>query len=624
MAKNHGIEGWKRFAKIFNDTKKYPTSADVAVALNISYQTIRNKAAILRALHEKAPDLYPACIERGNNKAQVRVQKAPEEAAQERAEAVAAEIDELITGSKYPVINPEAIQVEGTLVRKYDREGGDYILREGPPRTWMTDKPRVAPIKDCRNKKFIFTGAQNDSDPHPIWENLKAYAKKIGAKLVVGPVTYEMSWFKENAASSRTYADELKPHLCFGELKVGEQFVFCGEMNTIPTASQPISDLVTYSGGRWAVFPHAKRQLKTVPTTDPNKMPHQVMTTGFCTVPKVIPRKAGIKSIFHHVVGAVIVEFDGDGRIFPRHISGDRETGAFYDLDAYVIDGKVTYPKATTVKSIVFPDLHERKMGPQNALACFGFDIKTRKVVTKNNVLDKLRPQDVLFHDIYDNETRNHHNEGDNAMDYELAYRGRSGVLKEMMGSATFLVAMRRNGTTFWVVESNHDLALERYVREGRYRNDGENIRLGLQLEDAYLGYREKVAEALDAHKSPPKFSVLEHAVRNIAAPGALDHVRWIYDGQSHTIDGIECGHHGFRGANGAKGTVNGFAKLGKKMSIGDKHTPEINEGVYVAGAMELQHGYNKGPSGWMPTMIVQYLDGKRTLVTLQDGKFRA
>ena len=59
-------------------------------------------------------------------------------------------------------------------------------------------------------------------------------------------------------------------------------------------------------------------------------------------------------------------------------------------------------------------------------------------------------------------------------------------------------------------------------------------------------------------------------------------------------------------------------------MSIGDKHSPEINEGVYVDGCTELQHGYNKGPSGWAVSLIVQYLDGKRTLLTLQHGKFCA
>jgi hypothetical protein len=111
--------------------------------------------------------------------------------------------------------------------------------------------------------------------------------------------------------------------------------------------------------------------------------------------------------------------------------------------------------------------------------------------------------------------------------------------------------------------------------------------------------------------------------VRSIE-PKTLDHATWRYDGKSFLIDDVECGHHGFRGANGAQGSVSGYARMGRKMSIGDKHSPEINEGVYVAGVMELQQGYNKGPSGWAVSVICQYDDGKRALITLQNGKFRA
>jgi hypothetical protein len=59
-------------------------------------------------------------------------------------------------------------------------------------------------------------------------------------------------------------------------------------------------------------------------------------------------------------------------------------------------------------------------------------------------------------------------------------------------------------------------------------------------------------------------------------------------------------------------------------MSIGDKHTPEIMDGVYCAGCMKLSHGYNKGPSSWAIAHIVQYANGKRSIITLQSGKWRA
>ncbi|MEY9435954.1 hypothetical protein [Bradyrhizobium elkanii] len=237
-----------------------------------------------------------------------------------RARTLSAEVTQLITQSKYPVINPEAVIVDTPMLRSWSAKHRRYVEKEGRPRTWMVETLRVAPYRDPRGKNFIFTGAQNDALLHEeFWVNLKAYAAYIDAEIIVGPWTYETQWWAENDPQARTYAPELTEHLCFGQMKIGSNFVFCGEMNTLPTASQPISDLVTYSRGRWAVFPHAKRQLKSVPSNDPNVQAHQVMTSGACTRPKIIPRKAGVKSLFHQVVGATVVQFDEDGDVFlPR------------------------------------------------------------------------------------------------------------------------------------------------------------------------------------------------------------------------------------------------------------------------------------------------------------------
>ncbi|KOX53834.1 hypothetical protein ADL19_14755 [Streptomyces purpurogeneiscleroticus] len=134
-------------------------------------------------------------------------------------------------------------------------------------------------------------------------------------------------------------------------------------------------------------------------------------------------------------------------------------------------------------------------------------------------------------------------------------------------------------------------------------------------------GERE-AGEALDRGEAPAHFSLLEAGVRLTQAE--VDGVRWAYDNSSFLVDGIEHAHHGFRGVNGSKGTVQGFARTGRKLSIGDKHSPEINEGVYVAGALALQMGYNKGPSSWGVACIVQYPDGNRSIITLQRGRWRA
>lgn len=604
---------WKDFAETYNDVSSFPTLRDVADRLGLAYNTVKNKAKILRNLARDGHDAPVIISRQGSHNDAPEEKETPQDHANKRAVSLAAEVRNLLQSSNYPVINPDAIVVNSHLSRRYSRRTGSYELAESTPRTWLSDTLRVEPIKDARNRRFLFTGAQNDAAVHDgFWINLNAYAQAINAEIIVGPWTYETQWWSENNTLARAYDDRLHDHLCFGQMAIGDQFVFCGEMNTLPTANKPISDLVIYSRGRWAVFPHAKLQLKSVPSTDPHLQAHQVMTTGACTKPQVIPRKAGVKSIFHHVIGATIVEFDGDGDIFCRQINAS-EDGSFYDLDTFVKEGRVT--RGHAVKAMICGDVHVRKIDPKNKRAVFD--------TNPGSMISTLKPKQLFLHDLHDHESRNHHHVGDNAYSYEMAIRKRDNVLDEVSEAADFLVSVQRPDMIIRVVESNHDLALERYVREGRYRNDGVNIRTGLQLEDAYLEWREKVAHALDAQKTPPHFSLLEYAIRRLRGD-ELETVKWVYDGESYLMDGVECGHHGFRGSNGARGSVIGFAMIGRKMSIGDKHSPEILDGVYVAGVMQLQMGYNKGPSSWAVANIIHYANGKRALVTLQNGKWRA
>lgn len=610
----------QRFAEVYNDLEKFPNLMDVALELDISYQTVRNYSCLLRA-RAKRGEAVPTLTDRKVTAKEKGPQLSARDHAMKRADRLRESCHELITSSRYPVVNPEAMIVESTVNIVYERISGAHGEKETTPRTWLSDTLRVEHVSDPRGRRFIFTGAQNDADVHEdFFENLKAYADHLDADIVVGPWTYETQWWSENNPASRLYDPALQEYLCFGQMAIGDQFVFAGEMNTLPTAARPISDLTTYSRGRWAVFPHSKLQLKSIPSTDPNVQAHQVMTTGAVTRPKVIPRKVGVKSIFHHIIGATIVEFDQDGDIFCRQINAD-EDGSFYDLDRFVSHGKVS--EGHRIEALVAGDIHLRKIDRGNALATFGFDPADHKVTVAGSLIDQLQPRQLLLHDLFDNESRNHHHVNDNAYSYEMAIRCRESVFEEVWDGANFLTALRGLTDNVTVIDSNHDLALERYVREGRYRNDGINIKYGLKLELAYLDAREEQANALESGDPVPTFSLLEWAMRDHAG-AAIDHVDWVHDGQSYLIDDVECGNHGFRGANGARGTVSGFARLGRKMTIADKHSPEILDGVYVAGCMNLRHGYNKGPSGWAVAHVVQYANGKRALITLQNGKWRA
>ena len=54
-----------QFAKVFNDTEKYPTIDDVAEALNIAPKTVKNKASILRKRKERGEDVPEVVLRHG-------------------------------------------------------------------------------------------------------------------------------------------------------------------------------------------------------------------------------------------------------------------------------------------------------------------------------------------------------------------------------------------------------------------------------------------------------------------------------------------------------------------------------------------------------------------------------
>jgi len=67
------------------------------------------------------------------------------------------------------------------------------------------------------------------------------------------------------------------------------------------------------------------------------------------------------------------------------------------------------------------------------------------------------------------------------------------------------------------------------------------------------------------------------------------------------------------------------LSKIGRRANTGHTHTAQIIDGLFVAGTMtRLRLDYVKGPSSWSHSLIVTYPNGKRTIVTCFNGKWRA
>lgn len=465
-------------------------------------------------------------------------------------------------------------------------------------------------------QRWLLTAAQDDTGMHlPFWQNLQAYARHIGAEVRVGGFTYQKGLFEDHASRSAVFAPEVQPFLDHENAELGG-LLWAAKMNILPTAGNPLSGLHTFSQGRWAVYPHAKVQLVSVPTR-PGLPAAHVMTTGCCTVPNYIQKKAGQKAEFHHSIGGVIVEVDEAGRIFARHI-GAAADGSFQDLTTRVANGRVS--EGHPIEHATWGDIHREKMDPVVARTVFGLDLDSEAVHPEGCVLDVLRPRAQSFHDLLDFQTRNHHRRGDHHFGAAMLAAGTNSVEAEVAAAARFLRQSFRPWCTSVVAASNHHDALTRWLREADPRQDAANARYWCELNAQMLARIEATEAGFDVFR----WAMARHD------PQLLADIVFVPRGGSFMVcedsGGIEVGMHGDEGPNGARGNPSNLIRVATRMNIGHGHSPAWQDGVLMAGLFGLfDQGYNNTAlSAWSHSFIATMANGKRQLVTMQDGKWWA
>lgn len=466
----------------------------------------------------------------------------------------------------------------------------------------------AAAIRKGEVRRWLLTAAQDDTDVHlRFWSNLQAYARHIGAEIVVGGFTYNHALYTDHETRTAQFAREVEPHLRFDPMDCGP-VLFCAEMNTLPTAVRPLSGLTTYSQGRTAVFPHAKLAFESVPAM-PGKFVPSVMTTGACTVPNYVKKKAGLKAEFHHVLGATVVEADDQGHAWCRQISATSD-GAFQDLDTIVRAGRIS--SGNRVKAVTFGDIHIPSLADDVFASLWGRQ--------GGSLIEVLRPEYQFIHDLMSFEMASRHVDGDPIHRAKMAAAGHSGIRWQVREGAKFLRAIERETCRTVMIESNHDDRLMQWARKDVDRMDTGNAEY---WHECNLELLRSIREGREG------FNLCRWALKQEDAR-ELEGIDFVPMGGSFVIcqdsGGIECGMHGHQGPNGSRGTAVGLAKMGTRLTIADKHSPQILDGVYIAGMTgDLDQGYNNSPSSWQRSHVITYANGKRTLITqTPDARWRA
>jgi hypothetical protein len=471
--------------------------------------------------------------------------------------------------------------------------------------------------------RYIFTCAQSNTKLHDwTWRNLVALAEHYGARIHVSRFTYKKEAYGSKAVKpgkGATAADKadlwydkrIEPFISDEGANVAPGLVWCGEMNILPTAIRPLSGMESYTGRKSGIFPHAKIAMESIAShkSEPTKFNY---TTGAVTLRNYIAKKAGLKAEFHHGYGGLLVEVDSEGSWWCRQLNADSE-GTIYDLDVRARRGHVT--TGHRVEAVNWGDIHVSGEETPSLTACFG----------KDGILDTLRPRFQFHHDVFDFRFSNHHDRKNPHRRFELHLSGKDSGVDELKNVARFIMHDSwRDFCKTVVVDSNHDNAMTRWLREADYREDPKNALL-------FLAAQLEVYQAIAA--GDKKFHLVSWAVNRMAPDYAATRgrtVKFLHQDESFVIcpdanGGIECGMHGHQGPNGAKGSAAAFSRMGRKSNIGHSHSACIHDGTYVAGVTgALDQGYNAGPSSWSHSHVVTYANGKRAILTVWDGKWRA
>jgi hypothetical protein len=515
-----------------------------------------------------------------------------------------------------------------TVRRRLEKAGVKGKPLAGGTRYGTKTKKMPLP-KGTDIKRYILTSAQNNTHVNEdLLDNLEALAKHYSAEIIVGTYTYNQNAYGKLAVKRGTkratqhelwYDPEIEPYIKDYRIQLAPGLVWAGEYNALPTNVRPLAGLEAYTGRNSSIFPHAKLAMRSIPTMQDEGVKLN-FTTGTVTERNYIQKREGIIAEFHHIYGALLVEVDSKGNWWVRQLNQDEGTNTLQDLDVLVQDGEVVRTDAT-VESVTHGDLH-------------GVFVDPVVKQTTLEMVDLLKPKFQFFHDIMEGVAVNPHMRKyqANHEKFHTWLRGYHKLENELVDTAAILAEYERDFSQTVIVDSNHDDAwMKKWLREYDYRKDPPNTEIFLDLQAYLYG---KIRNGVTDEESrlriaKPKFvrdvNVLEYALKKYGKYKAK--AKFLKADQSFLTCGrkIENGMHGHLGPAGRFGTPENLSQMARKANTAHTHSAGIWNGLYVAGtSAQKRWDYAKGPSGQTHSHTLTYPNGKRAIVTIYKGKWRA
>lgn len=462
-------------------------------------------------------------------------------------------------------------------------------------------------LKEARGiKRYVVTAAQNATAVNERFlGSLLSYCKHRRAQLIVIPYRYKnpTSMWSDSAKGDDWWDSKIVKYLMDIRTVLNKNLMLLADIKTQPTAHRPLEGFETISSDRSAIIGHPKLEMMTVATPQ-NRLPKILITTGAVTNKNYIPSKAGKRAEFHHTFGAAVVELSGS-LFHIRQINAVND-GSFCEL-AYEYHHD-TPPKKVRADGLVMGDTHVEFVDPQVVSATWG----------PGSITEVMKPKEMVWHDVHDNYAPNFHHRNELVIRHVKHHLKLNNVRAELERTFAFIDAHTAPDAKNIFPFSNHPGWLAQWVKTNRSPGDDlENLVFWAQSLEAML--KGSVMTTNGVKEIDPFVYWAERWLKSF--PQAT----FLSPDDSYRINGIEVGMHGHLGPNGSDGSIGAFGKVGVKSIIGHSHSPGIRDGVYQVGtSSRLKLDYNKGPSSWLNTHCLVYPNGKRTLINIIDGHWRA
>lgn len=482
-------------------------------------------------------------------------------------------------------------------------------LRKQIDPMYVGDSPvPVFKFRGGKAKTLLIVAAQNATPVHKDWWRvINVIADERGAEIVVLPIRYKnptSSW-TGSQKNAEHWVEEVRPYLCSERVTLNENLMLLGDIKIQPTAADPLTGFESVSRASSAVVAHTKIQTRTIATPQ-NRMAKILMTSGACTVQNYSDTRAGRVGEFHHSLSCVLVELVSGKRFHMRRIHFDERSKSATDAargERYTVKGPEIAPRAL---GLITGDWHDPFTSPGVIKATFG----------AGGMVEAMRPESIVYHDSTDGYAVNPHH-AKNPFNRIAKYENDADSARDQLESLRqFLISHTVKDTQNVVVTSNHDDFLSRYIVNADWREDPANAEW--YLETALHMVRNTRLDKARGTVYPNAFTWW---MRRFEIP----QTRILDEDESFMLASYECGMHGNRGPNGARGSIRNLRRIGVKSITGHVHSPGEDEGATQVGSMfnsAIGAEYRKGPSSWLQANCFVNDDGKRQLALIVNGRF--